>query len=443
MISDAQLPELSAFRKVEAKIRLQQENSYAPLVVAALNETAAVHRWFRFKESFSPDLLKTVLDSLRPCLGRTLRMLDPFCGVGTSLVAAQELQAQGYSISATGIERNPFIAFVAKAKVNWPIIDTENFRGLADLVVDESEPWRGPLPSNSSISTARCITSHVARRLLAIRDRIRSSGEGPTNDALLLGLASAIEPLSRTRKDGRALRIVSKPRTTVAPVLRAKWNAIVEDVSLLQRSIGASHIPAVLHGDGRRPSSLGIQPGSLDLVFTSPPYPNNIDYTEVYKLELWLMGHVRTGAEFLQLRRQSFRSHPTSGLEAPSDDFMQAIRRGRLRTLLDPLVARIDDLDEPWRKRILLGYFSDVWTTLSECHRALRDGGRAVFIVGNSLHGAASRPYLVPTDLLLGAIAERLGFRVEHTIAARSLKRRLVGNHFLRESLIVLHKGNG
>lgn len=63
-----------------------------------------------------------------------------------------------------------------------------------------------------------------------------------------------------------------------------------------------------------------------------------------------------------------------------------------------------------------------------------------MFVVGNSLHGGAATPYLIPTDLLLGALAERLGFTIERTVAARSLKRRLSGNHFLRESIVVLRK---
>jgi DNA modification methylase len=442
MISDAELPELSFFRKAEARSRFEVSTLYEDLVVAATNDRSPVHRWFRFKESFSADLLKVVLDDLKP-KRKKFRLLDPFCGVGTSLVASQELRAAGYVIGAIGIERNPFIAFVAKTKVNWPRMDKQVLRELPTAILAQTTNSSYSLPQNSSFLTSRCITAHVTRRLMQVAEAIRDNGTTPSHEALLLGLASAIEPLSRTRKDGRALRIVPKPRTTISSVLTARWNSIVEDVGLMQRSLGSLPVPRVLFGDGRRPTSLGIRENSQDLIFTSPPYPNNIDYTEVYKLELWLLGHVTNASEFLQLRRQSFRSHPTSGLEDPCEDFIAASRRGRLGSLLSPIVARIADLEEPWRRRVLLGYFSDLWTTLEECHRVLRDDGRAVFVVGNSLHGGAAKPYLIPTDLLLGAIAERIGFRVERTIAARALKRRLSGNHFLRESLVVLRKSSG
>ena len=441
MIRDAVLPELSFFRKAEKRSRFEQSSQYEGLVVPSANDRSPVHRWFRFKESFSADLLRVVLEDLNP-RRRKLRLLDPFCGVGTTLIAAQELQLKGYDITATGIERNPFIAFVAKTKASWP---TMSRRVLRDASLDVLEYARAstntlPLPNNSSFLSSRCITPYMTRRLLQTAQAIRNHGRSVNHEALLLGLASAIEPVSKTRKDGRALRIVVKPRTTMTSVLNERWDAIIEDVGLMQNALAATRIPTVLFGDGRRPTSLGIAERSQDLVFTSPPYPNNIDYTEVYKLELWLLGHVTNASEFLQLRRQTFRSHPTSGLEAPSESFMSASRRGRLGSLLSPIVDRIAALEEPWRLRVLLAYFSDLWTTLEECRRVLRKNGHAIFVVGNSLHGAAANPYLIPTDLVLGAIAEKVGFQVERTIAARSLKRRLSGNHFLRESLVILRK---
>jgi hypothetical protein len=442
MILDDQLPELVYFRKAETRSRFEILELYQNLVVAGVNDRSPVHRWFRFKESFSADLLKTIIDEIKPAK-KQLSLLDPFCGVGTSLLSSQELSLDGYTVTATGIERNPFIAFVARTKVGWPKIDGSQFHRLSNLALTKRSKETLPLPQNSSFLTSRCITPHTTRRLLEIAQNIRQHGSTPTHNALLLGLASAIEPLSRTRKDGRALRLVEKPKANIKAVLTEKWDAIAEDVTLMQNSMESPPKPRVLFGDGRRPTSLGIARASQDLIFTSPPYPNNIDYTEVYKLELWLMGHVTTSEEFLQLRRKTFRSHPSIGLAEPAEDFIRASKRGRLASLLNPILSRIIDLEEPWRRRVLLGYFSDLWTTLEECHYVLRKGGHAVFVVGNSLHGATSNPYLIPTDLILGAIAERVGFDIVRTIGARSLKRRLSGNHFLRESVIILRKRRG
>lgn len=301
MILDADLPELNFFRKAETRSRLRLAREYEGLVVANGNDRLPIHRWFRFKESFSADLLKKVLGDLELRRNK-IRLLDPFCGVGTSLVASQELSLAGYFIEATGIERNPFISFVAKTKVNWPNMDAKEIRHFSSSALASPSASSQSLPRNSSFLTSRCMTTYMARRLMGVAERIRALGTGHNRQALMLGLASAIEPLSKTRKDGRALRIVAKPQTRMATILADRWDAIAEDIGLMQRTVGKVPIPKVLHGDGRRPSSKGLAAGSHDLVFTSPPYPNNIDYTEVYKLELWLLGYVTSAKEFLDLR---------------------------------------------------------------------------------------------------------------------------------------------
>jgi hypothetical protein len=58
------------------------------------------------------------------------------------------------------------------------------------------------------------------------------------------------------------------------------------------------------------------------------------------------------------------------------------------------------------------------------------------------LHGGDKAAYLIPTDLAIARMAQCLGFQVCETIIARNLKRRLTGNHFLRESIIILKKAD-
>lgn len=443
MISDDRLPELKDFRSAERGASLCADPAFARLVVATDNERSPVHRWFKFKESFSKDLLAQVLAETHVAPRRPLRLLDPFCGVGTTLVAAQELGAASMKIEATGIEYNPFIAFVARSKVRWPLLNVAALRNQVARLSSEEMYYHGPLPALSSVKTGLCISKHVSRRLLAFAAAIRRGRNEDVANALLVGLAAAIEPLSRVRKDGRALRLVEKDTPAVQETLKAKWKVIADDAELYQQLIASARVPDVLHGDGRDPVAAGIEPASLDLIVTSPPYPNNIDYTEVYKLELFLLGFLKTHADFYALRSRTFRSHPTSLIGAAEADFLDAVKRGTLKTLLGGLLARTGEMSKPWRQRLVLNYCSDIWTSLRSMHRCLRPGAAAVIVVGNSLHGGAEDPYVIPTDLVVSTIGQRLGFSVERTLQARALKRRLTGNHFLRESVVVLRKRHG
>ena len=200
----------------------------------------------------------------------------------------------------------------------------------------------------------------------------------------------------------------------------------------------------MITGDGRRPTSVGVLPNSIDLILTSPPYPNNIDYSEVYKLELWLLGFITDSQSFLNLRKSTFRSHPTCESEAAlPTGFLEASTRGNWGRILSGLISRSNAAGQMWRSRVITGYFADLWTSIVEHFEVLRPGGYDVIVVGNSLHGSAGAPCLIPTDLVVAMMGLSLGFECNKVHVARPLKRRLSGNHFLRESVIILRQPNG
>jgi len=199
----------------------------------------------------------------------------------------------------------------------------------------------------------------------------------------------------------------------------------------------------VLAGDGRNLRASGIESNSIDVVVTSPPYLNNIDYSEVYKLELWLMDFVSDAASFLKLRKGTLRSHPTSELSADEEQFLASTTRQPLNRSFETILSKLDTDKEKWRRRLFLGYFADLLSSLKEQYSVLRTDGLAFVVVGNSLHGGKYAPYLVATDLLICELARSIGFSVERLSIARGLRRRLSGNHFLRESVVVLRKPSG
>lgn len=439
MISEKQLPELRAYRRLEDYLPVEMAPELGPLVVSRANDQLPVHRWFRFKEAFSADLLKTLLSLLRTEAAETFSLLDPFCGVGTTLVSAQEL-SRSTKIVATGIEQNPFIHFVARTKTAWPLMNPDEILDLGESVFEASQGMSATIPALSGLTTGRCMSRYNALRLVAIRDAIRAHGDSPNHDALMLGLGSVVEQLSKTRKDGRALRLVRRDRQKIRTILFEKWLQIASDVRFMQQLAPQARVPEVLRGDGRTPGEHGIWPNSVDMILTSPPYPNNIDYSEVYKLELWLLGFITDSTEFLNLRKTTFRSHPSAADADPSDDFCAGLRKGMLRQVLGPIIRRTKPSSDRYRHRVIVGYASDLWHALSEYHKSLKRGGICSIVAGNSLHGGKHLPYLIPTDLIVSTIAERTGYKVKNVAIARNFRRRLSGNHFLRESVIVLEK---
>ncbi len=77
-------------------------------------EDRAVHDWYRFVLSFPPHLVRDYLQRFGIDSGK--RVLDPFCGTGTTLVECKKL-----GIPSVGIESNPMACFASQVKVDWRV----------------------------------------------------------------------------------------------------------------------------------------------------------------------------------------------------------------------------------------------------------------------------------------------------------------------------------
>jgi len=436
MIKDEDIPELDTYRRFEKGVPFANRADYENLVVFGKNDLEPIHNWFKFKEGYSAKLLSIILSEFADSLPKNeLSLLDPYCGSGTTLLSA--MTADHLSISAIGIERNPFIHFVAQTKCSWPTMDHSTLCADGMLALDASRELSIQVPSLSSLSTGRCISRYTTSRLMAV-DSVAELF--PVNAPFLrLGIAAAVEPLSKVRRDGRALRLTDRPRRKINDVLIENWKRMASDVAILKKEASQFRRPALHLGDGRNPAATGVQAKSVDLILTSPPYPNNIDYSEVYKLELWIMRFIQTSTEFLGLRHSTIRSHPTFNRNAPVNAaFAREVKSGKLKCLLGSVVERLEKSGEHWRSRLLLGYFSDMWEAIQNYVHLLTRNGIIVLVVGNSLHGT-SNPALIATDLILAQIGNCHGLQARVSVA-RGLKRRLAGNHFLRESLVILRQ---
>lgn len=426
------------YERLQKRYRADWDSRYATLVVPNGNAGEPFHRWFHLKEGFSSGLLSQVLVDTGLAGRNELVVLDPFAGVGTAVVSGLQLEAD---VKAYGIERNPFLHLVAATKIRGMTEEVSGVRHFVREVVRAVELERASpdrVPALSTFSNSSFFPPGVLARLLKLR---RSVAETPGLDLAkalaLVGLAACIEPCSRLRRDGRALRY-EPTKSCREPVgeFKRRMNAILEDVSgPRSRSRGFMHL-----GDGRRPGSVlsGLR---ADLVVYSPPYPNNIDYTEVYKLENWFLGFIGSAEGFREQRLGTVRSHPSvqfPEIYGASTNGYRADFEG----LLNPLIAVAEDMKgAKWRVRLIRGYFDDMFETLRNARELLSEDGHLVYIVGNSLHGSGERRLLIAADVIMARLAELAGFSVECVKVARQPRRKAHASELLRESAVFLRRG--
>ena len=177
---------------------------------------------------------------------------------------------------------------------------------------------------------------------------------------------------------------------------------------------------------------------SLDLVLFSPPYANCFDYTKIYYLELWFGEFVCSRDDQSSIRMKSIRSHCHATWPERYKHFSLDALNNKLLPLLEqqPL----------WTNKIpgmLNGYFADMEEVLKKIYDALKTGAQCMIVVSNSAYAGI----VIPTDILLAQIAERIGFKVNEIAVERLIitssqqyKKTEHVKKYLRESIVKIQK---
>jgi hypothetical protein len=445
-ISDSSAAIALHYNALEQKWNVQdRSDDYGRLVVPNSNGDEPVHRWFRMKEAYSSALFTRLAKDAGYEADQEMSILDPFAGSGTTALSALEATHQwNAQCRCTLVERNPVLRIVASAKVAGLLRGAE----LAE-VIEHAVPsvmreyslhmrrWRTLTTGSVTLNNVKYYSPQHTRSLLGLSRAIRVVGDVDARSALQTCLASSVEPAGRLRRDGRALRFTPE-RQPMHPVsvFSAFVNRCLSDLrSVEERSARAT--VRVIEGDARE-ADVHASDGSYQWVVFSPPYPNNIDYTEVYKTEAWVLGCYDDAAAMKTQRLATIRSHTSVYFPErylyQSSPFLEQIE-----AVIGPLLAAVpSDRYEKGRRQLIAGYADDMLCVFRSLRRVVHPDGRLAFVVGNSVHGAGEERFVIAADVLLSALAEMVGWRVEELRVARRLRRRAEDLEHLRESVVVL-----
>ncbi len=229
---------------------------------------------------------------------------------------------------------------------------------------------------------------------------------------------------------------VSATKKTDAPV-EELWLSALEEMAADLAGVGPS-LPATVHlGDSR--AALGrLAPRSVDAVVTSPPYPNEKDYTRTTRLESVVLGFLTSRAELQAVKRTLVRSNTRTVYRGDDDDRWVADHPE-----VQALAAEIEERRVALGKtsgferlyhRVTLLYFGGMARHLEALKPALAPGARLAYVVGDQ---ASYLRVLIRTGALLADLAERLGYEVEGIDLFRSRPATVTGD-LLREEVVRL-----
>ncbi len=327
-------------------------------------------------------------------------MLDPFAGVGTTL-----LEAKRAGLESIGFEINPFAALVCRVKLEASDISLDDLKASLKNYRDfmgggsgsQSEPFSSP-PSGFR-SRIPFFSPAVERKVLFSLDFIEKL-PSQIKDFFRVAFASVMvdfsnysyEPSLGTRP-GAGKPLVYD--ADVADILSQKLRDMIADITELQgrsnsqlpESQGNCPIPHWrIYERSFFDAGSFIEDDSIDLIVTSPPYLNNYHYVRNSRPQLFWTGLVHSTSELKALEMENFGK------------FWQTVRGAKAITLT-PQLPRLDELIEEIRKincdrgvyggngwaNYVATYMNDLDRFCGLVRKVLKPGGTAVVVVGNSI----------------------------------------------------------
>ena len=414
-------------------------------------EDRAVHDWYRFVLSFPPHLVQTYIERLG--VGPSDTVLDPFCGTGTTLVECKKL-----GIASIGIESNPVAHFASSVKIDWRVEsdnllryadeiansvekleeDIENWDGLPLLQANQpaGAPMRRLAPEQEKLLLKDSISPVPLHKTLALLDAIDSTDNHRLRRYARLGLANALVHRIGNLRFGPEVGI-GRIREN-APVLDA-WldcmRSMGQDIRTVEKH---RDVPAkALKADSRSVDQV-LEPNSVDAVITSPPYPNEKDYTRTTRLESVILGLINDRRELRQLKRTLIRSN-TRGVYKSDTDDREIDQHAGIQAIAAAIEQRRVELGktsgfERLYSRVTLLYFGGISRHLSSLRPALRPGAKLAYVVGDQ---ASYLRVLIRTGEIVADLARSLGYRVQDIELFRSRLSTATGEK-LREEIVLL-----
>jgi DNA modification methylase len=398
------------------------------------NVNEMIHRWAPYVQGFSASFVQSVFDFYRSEYDNPV-ILDPFAGCGTVLVQAKLNGFESY-----GTELNPLLQFIANIKLNcWDVSPSYLLKIYNSLLKDH--PGNAPefLKSESQFRPGVLKNLQIIKGGIDALDAVNEK-TSKAKDLLRLAFSSILIDCSNLKRSPCLGYCRNKKVHDTAPfvLMEQKIHTIADDLSLIQReykdyiNVTSNVFLADAMNFPHRER--------FDLVITSPPYMNGLDYVMNYKIEMGWLGYAKNHKDLKSIKDSMVVCDNVS--KGMIKDFSQS-ERIYTNEWIEDIKTRIADsiIQRGFYRRedmptIVHKYFHDMYKTMKNIAPSLNTGGRFILVVGDSLIADV----YVPTDLLIARIGKDLGLEIEKIVKARERRSGQIKSYKLRETIITLIK---
>ncbi len=367
-----------------------------------------IHNWYRFVLSYPPHLVKDYLERFN-LLNTSKVLLDPFCGTGTTLVESKK-----NGVSSIGIESHPMPYFASMVKTDWSVDPSallnhaKKIARIAELEMDR--PLITLSEGKMKLLIKDSISPRPLHKVIVLSDCISKIKDNPYKKYELLALAKSLVFSISNLHFGPEVGVKGhKDDIDVVSLWLEEIKTIVSDLQLNTKN---STQAKAIHGDSRNLLEI-LKPNSINAVITSPPYPNEKDYTRTTRLESVLLGFVNNRKELRDIKKGLVRSN-TRGIYKLDTDDKWIQNNKRVLALADEIekkrlkMGKTSGFEKMYHKVTRL-YFGGMAKHFADLRTILKHGALLAYVVGDQ---ASYLQVMIRTGQILGEIAKSLGYEV-------------------------------
>ena len=309
-------------------------------------------------------------EALSPRRGR-LRVLDPMAGSGTSLIVGR---AAGHE--AFGVDSDPLAVLISKVATADATLSRVEERGQDVLRIAKRIDVAGSeaYPCCADDETREFVRYwfdlEARKQLAAIVRAIHEINDSTSRKFLWCALSRMIitkdAGVSLARDVSHSRPHKSFKRAPVMPMDAFEGALKRVLAACLFRGVNSGPKVQICRGDARK---LQFESQSVDLVITSPPYLNAIDYMRGHKLSLVWMGH----------RIEALRDIRSESVGAERGDY--SVSEQKISDIVQKM-GRVQGLPERFQS-ITRRYVKDMNAVMGEIARVLVPRGQALIVIGD------------------------------------------------------------
>lgn len=376
-----------------------------------------VHRWFRLTPSFSPELVRYLVEELR-CDRETL-VCDPFLGKGTTAIELKKL-----GIPVVGVEINPLLKLASEYALTWETDETkfaehwketvakiEGILGQVKGMTLETVLAEKGLKLPPIHDVFRWWKKYVLRDLLIIKDSLSKVRNDSYRRLYWIALCSSALDCANIHRNHPTISFDDNHnrRIDVLGDLKENIDHILADLNKVSR-IKKNASAKVLLGDSTQIA--GVVEETIDRVITSPPYPNRFSYVHTTRPQLFFMDIFENASESAELDCAAVggtwgkaTSILYNGVVDPNP---------QLDEILQPMISELRPKSN-LMCNYAVKYFNMMDDHIADLRKRITGKFRGAYVVGNSrLKGVE-----ILTEVVLAKIFEHQGFTVDKLLVFR------------------------